>query len=156
MEKREKESRQRKKMGLPSQKQREPFWGEALVGHLLSQLNASPTMLAGMLSVNEKTLQSWKKKTTEELASNSKSRRLLTLYEFVCMAAAMKVEKTLLLSLLHEPLDPSRTESGSLLSHIVREPTSSVFKDIAPRLIRDFVVARTMRHSEVRGRPRAG
>lgn len=138
-----------KKMGLPLEKPAEKKLGKGLIDYLCFELSINPTMLAGLLGITEKTLGMWRTRTVSELEENKKPLRLVTLYHFVWLARSFNVDKHLILSLMHDLVDPLNEKSGSILSHIVEEPDSSVLRAITPKLIRDFLEMKEFRKKAI-------
>jgi hypothetical protein len=128
----------KKKMGLPQQKPKEQFKGEGVIDFLTSEMSISPTMLAALLEVTERTLDNWKRSSFDELKEKNKSQRLIALYDFVNKAKKKGVEKKLLLNLLREPLSHEGGEEGpSALYFIVNEPTGQFFSGVGSTLLID-------------------
>ncbi|MBI4403832.1 MAG: hypothetical protein HY537_06715 [Deltaproteobacteria bacterium] len=142
---RNKREEKRKKVGHAIRKTEEVMLGRGLIDYLCNELGVTFAMIAAHLDVTEKTLQTWRTRTVSDLESNSKSYRLIALYNFVYLASSFKVDKHLILSMLHEPIDASIPQSGSILSHIVKEPNSSVFKAVAPKIIREYLASQELK-----------
>ena len=127
----------KKKMGFPIPKQGEEYLAQGIIEYLEDALGVTRTMLAGLIEVTERTLSTWQSNSTGEL--EGKAKRLLDLYEFVQQAQKMNVRKSLLLNLLHEPIDSKNEDSSSILYYIVHEPASRLLKETAPLIIKRFL-----------------
>jgi hypothetical protein len=128
-----------KKIGLSAIKPTETVQAEGIIEYLEKALGVTSTMLAGLIQVTERTLTNWRARDLEELENNSKSKRLVDLYDFVKQAESFKVKKSLLLNLLHEPIDPKNEDSSSILYYIVHDPASKLLKETAPLIIKRFL-----------------
>jgi hypothetical protein len=132
-----------KRKKMPShmlRKKNDEMMANGMVDYLCLELGATIASLAAMINVTEKTLASWRNESVSELEENKKSLRLITLYNFVNLAREFKMDKYLILSMLHEPVDPMETQSGSILSHLIKDPSSDLFKVMAPKFIREYLL----------------
>jgi Protein of unknown function (DUF1778) len=135
------EAKKRPKVTLPARKQidTESMMGQGLVDYICSELGIVPQQVASLLSINEKTLLAWKNEVVSELETNTKPMRLVALYNVVVLARENKMNKHLIMSMLYEPVDPAAPEMGSILSHLVKDPKSDLFRAIAPKFVREYL-----------------
>jgi hypothetical protein len=126
-------------MGFPLKQPTEDYQGQGLIDYLTEALKVSPTMLAALLEVTERTLGNWKNESLANLRQSGKGARLVALYDFVAEATREKVPQNLLLNLLEEPVNPAAEESQSPLFYIVNDPTNALLRDATQLLIARFL-----------------
>lgn len=113
-----------------------------IVMNLMDMLDTSPTSLAGMLGVSERSLSDWKGRTLANLPP--KAHRLTRLYEVVKMVKTLRPDYSTqkIKALLENGRIPlggaDDEESISLIGYIQAEPTAKTWQSCLQSAIEDF------------------
>lgn len=126
-------------MNAALQKAQGDYSGQDIIEYLEETLGNSSTMVAALIQVTVRTLDNWKNQNVSELTGNSKSKRLMRLYDFIRMAEDKRIKKRLMLNLLHEPIDPSQDESESILYFMVHEDRDELLRRVYSLVIERFM-----------------
>lgn len=114
----------------------EPYLGDRYVQYCTVALGIKPTMLAGLLSVTERTLSNWAEiQITDD--SQGKIDRLKTLYKIITIAEKEGMQGKIILNVLNEPI-PGEDGDKSLLHYVVDEPNNSLLAVVVRKVLDSF------------------
>jgi hypothetical protein len=123
-----------KKMGEPILSK---YTAQGYIDYCTETLNITPTMLAGLLNVTERTLGNWKDKPILEDENQDKMDRLKTIYKIISIAIKKGIKGRVILNFLNEPI-PLDKEERSLLYYVVDDPNSTLVETVALQVIDSF------------------
>ncbi len=112
------------------------YTGECYVHHCTEALGIKPTMLAGLLSVTERTLSNWAETPITE-SSQGKIDRLKTFYKIVTLAESEGLHGRIILNVINEPI-PGEDGDRSLLHYVVDEPNNSLLATVIRKVVASF------------------
>ena len=114
----------------------EQYTGDGYVRHCTEALGIKPTMLAGLLSVTERTLSNWAETPITE-AAQGKIDRLKTLYRIVTLAESEGLHGKIILNVLNDPI-PGEDGDKSLLHYVVDEPNNRLLATVVRKVVASF------------------
>lgn len=122
------------KMGI--EKIDEQYTGGGYVLYCTEALGIKTTMLAGLLSITERTLSNWADtQITDD--SQGKIDRLKTLYKIIGLAEGEGLRGKIILNVINEPI-PGEQGDKSLLHYVVDEPNNSLLATVVRKVFDSY------------------
>jgi hypothetical protein len=112
------------------------YTGENYIVFCTTALGIKPTMLAGLLSVTERTLSNWAEMQITDV-SQGKIDRLKALYRIIHLADGEGIRGKLILNVLNEPI-PGVENDRSLLHYVVDEPNNKLLTTVVFKVLESF------------------
>ena len=112
------------------------YRGKNLIYYCSRTMKISPTMLAGLLAVTERTLSNWGNASSEG-QSSCKITRLNALADIIRLAEKNGIKGKVILNLINEPI-PEDKEQKTLLYYVVDDPQNKLLMTVAAQVINSF------------------